>query len=301
MKAYARTHTGNYRELNEDNWAIVDQLGLAVVADGIGGHLAGEVASQIAVTTLVEFLQSANGLDIPSQEYLRQAVMECNNAVYKAAREDSSKKGMGTTLTSAIFYKDRFVLVAHVGDSRAYLYRGGRLSQITRDHSLVGELLARGAITKQEAMVHPHRNIITRALGTNKNEKVDVCQVASKPGDIWLICSDGLSNSLCGEDIEEVLSLGPPWDDRADSLLEFSLEKGGHDNITFIIVVPDAEGEHFSNSDVIPDAEFGKTQEIPVSNRTHATDSCVTDSRVTDSIDIARESPQISKGGDTLC
>lgn len=236
MKVYALTDIGRVRSVNQDCF-YQPRPGetFAVVADGMGGHKAGEVASTMAVEEFVRWLKCAPA---PDQGTLEYAVTEANRAVYQASKARSDREGMGTTLT-ALWQDGERIYLAHVGDSRAYRLRGGMLEQMSRDHSLVNSLLEQGLITAEEARVHPQRNYITRALGTHAAVDVDISCFESKKGDVWLLCSDGLSNYYEASELRDVLSGSGDWKGKAARLLRGALERGGSDNITLLIVLCD--------------------------------------------------------------
>ncbi len=196
MKVFALTDKGRVRSINQDAF-YEPRPGetFALVADGMGGHQAGDVASVMAVEEFTRWLKCAPRV---SEETLRYAVSEANRAVYLRSRMEKDKAGMGTTLT-ALWMDEDSVLLAHIGDSRAYRLRGGELRQMSHDHSLVGELLEKGELTEEEARVHPQRNIITRALGTGSRVEPEICCCDRKKGDVWLLCTDGLTNYISRE------------------------------------------------------------------------------------------------------
>ena len=230
MKVVSRTHIGNVRPSNQD--ALLLQpgaFGLYGVADGMGGHKAGDVASSMAVTMLGRALKGAK----PSEELLRGGIEEANALIFEKQKADDSLSGMGTTLT-VIWEDERRVLLGHVGDSRAYLLRGGELKQISQDHSMVGELVRDGFITPEEAMRHPYRNVITRALGASEGVEVDTLELDKQPGDKYLICSDGLSEYVRQPQMEQIL-LSMSLEEAADTFLRLALEGGGRDNISLVI------------------------------------------------------------------
>ncbi len=236
MKAYAATHVGRVRPTNEDAYYLPgDGEAFAAVADGMGGHQAGEVASAIAIR---EFTGEIRG-KTPSEDVLKEAVRRANAAIYEEGTRDPSKRGMGTTLT-ALWYDTDNVYLTHVGDSRAYLLRNRALMQLSNDHSLVGELLALGEITAEQALSHPQRNFITRALGTSRKTEPDILHLDFQPGDAWLLCSDGLTNHLRTAEIAEVLLRDISWPDKLKALIDTALERGGRDNITTVAVTREA-------------------------------------------------------------
>lgn len=237
MKWTARTHAGQKRPLNEDSYLVPEKDSLLfAVADGIGGHLAGEVASQLAVASLLEYTGAhASHVD---ELTMRAAFRVANEAIYDQSHEVMNQRGMGTTM-SALWLRGEGGIVGHVGDSRIYLFRDGALQLLTRDHTLVEELLEMGEITEEEARNHPHRNIVTRALGTSSNERVDTQRIDVIGDDIFLLCTDGLTSYLTDEELGEscaaILEGEAGLDEMADELLETALARGGHDNITLII------------------------------------------------------------------
>ena len=232
-----RTETGK-RKRNEDS-AFVPEPGSALsfvaVADGMGGHAGGAVASRIVIDTLRERLK-----DLPERdedERLLEAVRSANDAVLRAAAEDPSLAGMGSTLVAAALYPDRFTAV-NVGDSRLYHLSGRRLTQVTRDHSFVAMLLEAGHITEAEARVHPNRNMITRAVGTDRDVRPDLYHCAWKKGDLLLLCSDGLCGSLEPDTMRKILSDRKRTpDEKADALIRAALGAGSSDNITVVLAV----------------------------------------------------------------
>lgn len=238
MKAYARTNIGKTRQVNQDAYYLpAEGERFAAVADGMGGHRAGEVASAIAVTEFSRWLRWAAR---PDEDALNHAVAEANHAIYMEAKKDPLKAGMGTTLT-AVWLDTSDVYLAHVGDSRAYLYRKGALIQLSRDHSLVGEMLEKGVITYNEALTHPQRNYITRALGTGKSIEADILRLDYKKEDVWLLCTDGLTNGVSTYEIAAILAKDTPWEQKLDEMVQLALDRGGRDNITALLVTGEGE------------------------------------------------------------
>lgn len=228
MRSILRTDIGRVRKVNEDAAFIGD--GLCLVCDGMGGHRAGDVAANLVVDIISLSLTNR----APSIGILLGAIADANEQVYKKAASDYKLRGMGTTLTA--FWADKEqVILAQVGDSRAYLLRNGILRQCTHDHSLVAELVRMGTITSEEARLHPQRNLITRSIGTAPHVDADVFEFSRKTGDRWLLCSDGLTNHVSDEEIEKFLS-EPSLYEAADGLLTLALENGGTDNITLMIL-----------------------------------------------------------------
>ena len=223
------TDVGRVRDGNEDDFLDqADRLGLVAVADGMGGHRAGEVAS----ATALEALRAA----VASGEGLRDAIEGANEAVLEKSESDRELQGMGTTLTAGMLGTDGSLMVGHVGDSRAYLIREGELRQITDDHSLVEEMVRGGELTPEQAEVHPQRSIITRALGIDPQVDVDVYPIELEPGDRVLLCSDGLTTMLRPDEIANIL--GREQDSRraAQLLVDAANAAGGEDNVTAVIV-----------------------------------------------------------------
>lgn len=215
----ARTDVGRIRPQNEDS--LITREPLFAVADGMGGHEAGEVASEIAIETL-----AAQAPQTADARALGRAVMSANRAVIRAAEDGRGKPGMGTTMTAAILEGTKLV-VAQVGDSRAYLLHGGRLSQITRDHSLMADLIEAGQITEEEARWHPQRSVITRALGSDPEMIPDLFDIQLDEGDRILLCSDGLSGMVYNEELEQILNAHEDPQECADALIEAANTNGG--------------------------------------------------------------------------
>lgn len=231
MKAAARTHVGRIRPINEDSYLLTDHL--ALVADGMGGHQAGEVASALAVETMKKLSESVKKREISIKSAVSW-VRQANTAIYEKAKENPKCEGMGTTLT-ALFFMKNHALLSHVGDSRCYRIRDHEIQQLSSDHSLVAELIRRGDITKEHAKIHPYRNVITRALGTDPTVAVDVQDIDTLPGDLFLLCSDGLSNYIEDEEFIEICD-GKDLEEAADKLLDNALTRGGRDNITLLLI-----------------------------------------------------------------
>ncbi|HEX8085848.1 MAG TPA: Stp1/IreP family PP2C-type Ser/Thr phosphatase [Solirubrobacteraceae bacterium] len=223
------SHTGRQRRANED--ALYARTPLFAVADGMGGAQAGEIASRIAVESLGE----AGVPEGAAERRLAEIVQQANERIHAVSREDSSRAGMGTTMTVLLFGEDE-VTVAHVGDSRAYLLRDGELERLTEDHSLVEEYRRLGRLTDEEAENHPQRSIITRALGPEEHVDVDTRTLRGRAGDVFLICSDGLTTMIKEALIAETLRSAPSLHDAGERLIEAANDAGGRDNITVILV-----------------------------------------------------------------
>ena len=223
----SRTDIGCLRDHNEDSLVVTPPL--FAVADGMGGHAAGEVASEIAVRVLSELAP-----EHPDGEALGRAIEEANRAVIQAAREGRGRQGMGTTMTAAMLEGERLV-IAQVGDSRAYLLHQGKLQQLTRDHSLMADMIEAGQLTPEEARTHPQRSVITRALGSDAHLHPDIYEINVETGDRLLICSDGLSGMIFDDQIENTLRRVQDPQRCASQLVNEAIAAGGHDNVTVIV------------------------------------------------------------------
>jgi PPM family protein phosphatase len=229
ISAYAvSSDTGRKRRRNEDSYVVAPPL--FAVADGMGGAQAGEIASKLAAAALEE--TDSGGLS--GEERVVSVIQEANRRVYERSNEDPNASGMGTTITVALV-EDAGVTIGHVGDSRAYRYRDGGIEQITDDHSLVNELMKSGKLSPEEAETHPQRSVITRALGTDPDVDVDSFTLEAQEGDVFLLCSDGLTTMVDDDEIREVLEKYRGDLDRATrSLVSAANRGGGEDNITVI-------------------------------------------------------------------
>ena len=248
-KSAALTHPGMKRELNEDSFVILENEGVFVVADGMGGHNAGEVASKIAIDTIAEFFKASAEDDDMTWPYkldptlaldankLLVGIKFANKRIFKQSSEDAACSGMGTTVVS-ILAKDGGdeLYVAHVGDSRCYCFYEGELIQVSEDHSLVNEYLKAGQITKEQAKNFPHKNVIMRALGMKDNVLVDIQKRQARAGEIYLLCSDGLSDMVPDTETEKILSEDIPLNEKTKRLVDMANANGGKDNITVILV-----------------------------------------------------------------
>ena len=228
----SRTDIGCVREQNEDS--LIVQPPLFVVADGMGGHAAGEVASEIAVNTISECAP-----EHADAEELGKAVEQANRDIINAALAGEGREGMGTTCTAAMLEHNRLV-IAQVGDSRAYLLHGGKLTQLTRDHSLMANMIEAGQITPEEARVHPNRSVITRALGNDPDTIPDLYEINVEEGDRLLLCSDGLSSMIEDSEIETIMNRQADPQRCASALVNEAIAAGGLDNVT--VVIANAEG-----------------------------------------------------------
>ena len=254
-----RTHPGNVRENNEDalgtvlDWREVLELGdevlqqrghLFAVADGMGGHAAGEVASNLAISTL--FIEYYTNEWVDPKTTLAAAIKTANQAIFEMAGDNAAMSGMGTTLVAALYQPEQW-LIANVGDSRAYLFRTGKIRQVTQDHSWVAEQVSSGILTQDQASHHPLRNVITRSLGGEATVNVDFFSLDARPGDIVLLCSDGLSNVVSEKEMGKILH-AYTLDEAAERLLGLSLERGAPDNVTFALVQLIGDGRRRSRS-----------------------------------------------------
>ncbi len=238
MKIFSATDIGQKRQMNQDYiYTSAEPVGnlpnLFVVADGMGGHNAGDFASRYGVSVLVETVKKDKNFN--PVKIIRNAIEEANREILQQAHENASMSGMGTTMVAATVVGG-YAYVANVGDSRLYL-AGSAMRQITQDHSLVAEMVRLGELRPEEAVNHPDKNIITRAVGTSEDLKIDFFDVKLESGDQILICSDGLTNMVSDRDIYEILRSGP-GEDRAQELVDQANANGGKDNIAVIVIEP---------------------------------------------------------------
>jgi len=239
MRAAAGTDRGRVRLTNEDSVLADAASGILIVADGMGGHRAGEVASAMAVSAIHESLKQApaapgpTGLDVPG--LVQTAIEEANQAIWSRAAADWDLRGMGTTVV-VVFSPEESLWVAHVGDSRAYLARPNELTRLTQDHSLVAQMVKAGEITPEEARSHPLRNVISRCLGTERTVQAEIQELAWAPGDTLVLCSDGLTGMLADEEIERVLrDTGEDLEAACRRLISLANDRGGRDNISVVV------------------------------------------------------------------
>ncbi len=246
MKVSVKSDVGLVRQTNQDTyrhevfgsdeWAG-GSVHLLAVADGMGGYRAGEVASRIALETVAEEIGRAVDTGVPIEAALEEAMTAANRRVVKRGLSDPECAGMGTTVTVAVASAG-LLHVGHVGDSRAYIVRGGRLDQITRDHSLVAELVRNGDLTEAEAQVHPQRNILTQAFGSDLRVKADVSARPLRDGDLIMLCTDGLTAAVPPAEIEQVLAGAGSLDEATARLVALANERGGFDNVTVLLAGP---------------------------------------------------------------
>ncbi|MCL1852627.1 MAG: Stp1/IreP family PP2C-type Ser/Thr phosphatase [Peptococcaceae bacterium] len=248
MKAFSVTHVGYVRKVNEDSYLALPRQGIFAVADGMGGHQAGEIASKIAVESLEE--NAGRLFKCVAGETADVLVAEIHNVNKKIMQEGLSlrvRKGIGTTLT-VLLIKDAKAIIGHVGDSRVYLWRDKVLTQLTEDHSVVAELVRIGQLTEEEAREHPNRNVLSRALGMSDELQVDCVQAAVAVGDVFLLTSDGVTNLVYDHEIAHVFAGGiegkpdeEPWQTYLDSLSQLILARGANDNFTAVCCVVEPE------------------------------------------------------------
>jgi serine/threonine protein phosphatase PrpC len=242
LDIHGLTDDGLVREHNEDYISWDTDLGLVILADGMGGHNAGEVASEMAVTSITTALEDVlspeikDSCDMDFKELAQEAVIYANDEINQHAKAHPECSGMGTTIVMSLFHKDS-VILASVGDSRIYRFRKGELKQVTTDHSLVQEMIDNGYMSEEEAINSTNRNLITRALGIAEDVKVDVSQEDVEKDDIYLLCSDGLSDMVKNEDIFSILVKSRDDLKKAsEELVDLAKENGGHDNVSVILV-----------------------------------------------------------------
>jgi protein phosphatase len=246
----AQSHTGLVRENNEDSYEIVAFPGdyplAMILADGMGGHSKGEIASEIAVEFVAGYLREAlqNQLTPPElTRLLQELVKKANVKVYLSSLESEENHGMGTTLTALVILEDR-LLIAHVGDCRVYLFRSGQLQQLTVDHTLVQEMVDAGSLTAEETWTHPRRNVLTRALGFPDFVTPDTPEFMLAPGDRIVLCSDGLHGYVPPSEIARIIQTAAGPQAIVDNLVQAALTAGGEDNVTVLAaILPDRAGE----------------------------------------------------------
>lgn len=238
MNVSAISDIGKVRDINEDNYCISEKgYGLFIVADGMGGHNAGEIASFLAVNSIKDHISKYISIDMEEQSIkgiIYEAFNRANEKIYIHANENLSCDGMGTTAT-LVLKINSILYIGHVGDSRAYLIRDGAIEQITQDHSLVAELVRSGSITEMEAMKHPQKNVITRALGTSQSIKVDIFTIDFNAADALILCTDGLSNFVDNYEIQKVVLEFKDSNEACERLVSMANKRGGYDNITVLV------------------------------------------------------------------
>lgn len=237
MRVLSFSETGCVRKNNEDAYLVSSAYGLYAVADGMGGHQAGEVASRTALSRLEQLAPAIAGLqDEELEEWLNGALSQANKAVYEFSLFQAETVGMGTTVTALLIRGSKAVL-AHVGDSRGYLWRGEQLIPLTNDHSYVEELLRMGHISSDEAENHPKRHLLTRAVGMAEDVEVDSRTVEVQPGDVLILCTDGFSNMLSMEELMSEFRKTVSWEEHWAALRQLVLTRGAPDNFTALCCI----------------------------------------------------------------
>ncbi|HNQ77614.1 MAG TPA: Stp1/IreP family PP2C-type Ser/Thr phosphatase [Acidobacteriota bacterium] len=243
----ALTDTGIKRTNNEDSFLVMESKNLYAVADGMGGHSSGEIASKIAVETISDFFRNSEISEDSTWPYayddnisfegnkLKTAVAVANEKIQEYASEHPESRGMGTTVVAVLVLDSRLIL-CHVGDSRCYLLRDGKLSLVTSDHSWVNEQVKLGFLTEEEAQKHPFRNVITKALGTKGEATAEINETEGRSGDLLLLCTDGLNSMIPDSEIAKIVSKDTGLDEKARSLIDAANNAGGEDNITLVLL-----------------------------------------------------------------
>lgn len=238
MQIAYRSDIGKKRTVNQDyvSWfKNKNNQPLMIVCDGMGGHKAGDVASEMAVSHLGQAWKQTSFQDIDRlSSWLLDSIQKINSLIFQKSLDFIDLDGMGTTLVAAAFVKEE-VLIANVGDSRAYLFREDQLKQLTEDHSLVNEFVKSGEISLEDAQHHPQKNIVTRSVGSRKMVQVDLVAFPARPKDILILCTDGLTNMISEKEIKQILKQSSPLEKKTDQLIELSNDAGGSDNITVLI------------------------------------------------------------------
>jgi serine/threonine protein phosphatase PrpC len=265
--AHGISDVGLQREHNEDSFAVLSDYGLAIVADGMGGHRAGDVASRLATEAIGEFFRKTANEDATwpfhfdpnltdEENRLLTSIRLANRQIYEHSTRSHDLRGMGTTVVGALFSrKKNRMFIGHVGDSRAYRVRNGRIQQMTRDHSLVNDYLAAMPDMTEEQRSELPKNVITRALGMQDNVEVDLQSDECQPGDVYVLCSDGLSGMITDEEIEKVVTTSGDLDGLCRRLVTLANEHGGEDNITAVAIRVDDDGAR-------RDMELSRTQPL---------------------------------------
>lgn len=237
MRVLSFSETGQVRKNNEDALLVLSSYGMFAVADGMGGHQAGEIASGTAMSELEKMAPELDEITNDKLEsWLKEAIAQANHVIYETSALHPENQGMGTTLTLLVL-RQTLGFVAHIGDSRAYLWRDEGLVRLTVDHSLTEELVRLGQITVEEASNHPQRHVLMRALGTSKQIQIDFQTCDLRPGDVFLLCTDGFSNLLSDEEITERFKQPESWEARLEGLKRIILERGASDNFTALCCI----------------------------------------------------------------
>ncbi|MGM8211801.1 Stp1/IreP family PP2C-type Ser/Thr phosphatase [Virgibacillus sp. W0430] len=241
MQGQFLTDRGRIRIHNEDAGGTFynesNQI-IATIADGMGGHQAGDVASKMAISIVEEQWVKQNQIESPDQAetWLLHLIKEINASIYKCAQEKKEYEGMGTTIVIALCTNE-FITIAHIGDSRCYLYNEHGFKQITEDHSLVNELVRAGQLSKDDAEIHPRKNVLVKAIGTEQRVEADIQTISWEAGNKVLLCSDGLTNKLSDEELHELIRSQQPLEQLGKSMIDLANDRGGEDNISLAIIV----------------------------------------------------------------
>ncbi|WP_067730879.1 Stp1/IreP family PP2C-type Ser/Thr phosphatase [Oceanobacillus damuensis] len=251
MEGYFLTDRGQVRSHNEDSGGLfynADKQLIAVIADGMGGHQAGDVASKLATDLVRDKWQDQSGLHSSeeAEKWLSAAISEINQSIYEYSLEKNEYKGMGTTVVIAVCTRE-FVTIAHVGDSRCYIFNENGLKQITEDHSLVNELVRSGQISEDDAEQHPRKNVLLKAMGTEQTVSEDIRTVEWEIGNKLLLCSDGLSNKLNDKELSIYVQKSVPMEEIGKEMIDLANERGGEDNISLILIQHDSSLEAGEN------------------------------------------------------
>ena len=247
MKGQFLTDRGQIRSHNEDSGGFFHNpfnQYLAIIADGMGGHQAGDIASQVATSIIREKWQESNNFNVPeeAEAWLKEKVLEINKSIYDQSNQNEAYQGMGTTVVISICTDD-FITIAHIGDSRCYMLNENGFKQMTEDHSLVNELIRSGEISVEDAEYHPRKNVLLRALGTEEQVVSDVQSISWEIGDKLLLCSDGLTNKLADDELGELLHSDYSIEETGQKMVDLANERGGEDNISLVIVEHTASGK----------------------------------------------------------
>ncbi|NLI91372.1 MAG: Stp1/IreP family PP2C-type Ser/Thr phosphatase [Peptococcaceae bacterium] len=237
MKTISIYETGCVRKNNEDSFLILPEFNLFAVADGMGGHNAGEIASALAIEELRKKAPELNFIDTEGiQNWMQETISEANREVFEASFRDKQTEGMGTTLT-ALVIRDKKAVIGHVGDSRIYLWRDSAISLLSEDHSMVNELVRLGQLTEEKARNHPHKNVLSRALGVDRTTTIDCYQLEVQEDDVLLLCTDGLTNMIDDEEMASEFSVPGTWEDHLENLKKIVIQRGAPDNFTAVCCV----------------------------------------------------------------
>ena len=237
MRVLSFSEKGCIRKNNEDSFLVLPSRGIYAVADGMGGHRAGEVASSTALQELEKWAPRFIGLEDQALENgLAEAFVQANRVVYESSTTEPENAGMGTTLT-VLLVRSKTVVIAHVGDSRAYLWRDEALTSLTKDHSLVGELVRLEQISLEEAEKHPQRHVLMRAVGADQEIELDCRSISLQTGDVFLLCTDGFSNMISNQELAQEFLEPGSWEGRLEKLRKLTLERGAPDNFTALCCI----------------------------------------------------------------